>query len=405
MTIEVKRHSGGAREFFESAEIAFGEHFQPDDLPVLEPLFEADRALAAHDGDRMVGNAAIISFDLTVPGGTLPAAGVSAVGVQPTHRRRGILREMMRRQLEEVHERGEPLAVLWASEGSIYQRFGYGLATLGASIELERSRSAFRLPHEHAGSIRFVTREEAGKLFPPVYDRIQPSRVGFFTRSPAFWDSLFYDPERWRHGGGPAFHVVHELDGTVDGYARYRIHDDWEMTGSKSRLLVMELMAEHAAAHLDLWRFLFDVDLIATITGRFLAVDDPLLLAMAEPRRLRFTVGDALWLRVVDVAAALAGRSYVGSGRTVIEVSDDFCPWNDGIWTLEVEDGSAAAEKSDDAAELALDVTDLAAIYLGAFTVADLLRAGRGRELRTGSAARLDGLLRADRAPWCPAVF
>ena len=107
MTIEVKRHSGGAREFFESAEIAFGEHFQPDDLPVLEPLFEADRALAAHDGDRMVGNAAIISFDLTVPGGTLPAAGVSAVGVQPTHRRRGILRQMMRRQLEEVHERGE----------------------------------------------------------------------------------------------------------------------------------------------------------------------------------------------------------------------------------------------------------------------------------------------------------
>ena len=405
MTIEVKRHSGGAREFFESAEIAFGEHFQPDDLPVLEPLFEADRALAAHDGDRMVGNAAIISFDLTVPGGTLPAAGVSAVGVQPTHRRRGILRQMMRRQLEEVHERGEPLAILWASEGSIYQRFGYGLATLGASIELERSRSAFRLPREPTGSIRFVTREVAGKLFPPVHDRIQPSRVGFFTRSPAFWDSLLYDPERWRHGGGPAFHVVHELDGSIDGYARYRIHDDWEMTGSKSRLLVMELMAENAAAHLDLWRFLFDVDLIATIAGRFLAVDDPLLLAMAEPRRLRFTLGDALWLRVVDVAAALAGRSYIGSGRTVIEVSDDFCPWNDGVWALEVGNGSAAAEKSDDAAELALDVTDLAALYLGAFTVAELLRAGRGRELRTGSAARLDGLLRGDRAPWCPAVF
>jgi predicted acetyltransferase len=405
MTIEVKRHSGGAREFFESAEIAFGEHFQPDDLPILEPLFEADRALAARDGDRMVGNATIISFDLTVPGGTLPAAGVSAVGVQPTHRRRGILRHMMRRQLEEVHERGEPLAVLWASEGSIYQRFGYGLATLGASIELERSRSAFRLPHEPAGSIRFVTRDEAGTLFPPVYDRIQPSRVGFFTRSPAFWDALFYDPERWRHGAGPAFHVVHEIDGTIDGYARYRIHDDWEMTGSKSRLLVMELMAENAAAHLDLWRFLFDVDLIATITGRFLAVDDPLLLAMAEPRRLRFTVGDALWLRVVDVGGALAGRSYVGSGRTVIEVRDDFCPWNDGAWALEVGDGSAAAERTDDAADLSLDVTDLAALYLGAFTVAQLLEAGRGRELRAGSAAGLDALLRRDRAPWCPAVF
>jgi len=209
MTIEVKPHSGGAREFFQSAEIAFGEHFEADDLPVLEPLFEQDRALAAHDGDRMVGNATIISFDLTVPGGALAAAGVSAVGVQPTHRRRGILRQMMRRQLDDVHERGEPLAVLWASEGGIYQRFGYGLATLAAGIEIERSRTAYRLPHAPSGSIRFVTREEAGELFPSLYERLVPKRAGFFTRSPAFWSSLFYDPERWRHGGGPAFYVVH----------------------------------------------------------------------------------------------------------------------------------------------------------------------------------------------------
>jgi predicted acetyltransferase len=107
----------------------------------------------------------------------------------------------------------------------------------------------------------------------------------------------------------------------------------------------------------------------------------------------------------VDVAGALAGRSYVGSGRSVIEVHDDFCPWNDGVWALEVGDGSAAAERTDDPAELALDVTDLAALYLGAFTVAELLEAGRGRELRAGSAGRLDALLRRDRAPWCPAVF
>jgi predicted acetyltransferase len=405
MTIDVKRHSGGAREFFQSAEIAFGEQFELDDLPVLEPLFEADRALAAHDGDRIVGNATILSFDLTVAGGSLPAAGVSAVGVQPTHRRRGILRQMMRRQLDEIHERGEPLAVLWASEGSIYQRFGYGLATLGAGIEVERGRTAFRLPHAPSGPIRFVTREEAGELFPQVYDRVLPTRVGFFTRSAAFWNSLFYDPERWRRGAGPAFYVVHEADGAVDGYARYRIHGDWESSGSRSRLVVMELIAESPGAHLDLWRFLFDVDLIATVTGRFLAADDPLLLAVAEPRRLRFTVGDALWLRLVDVKEALIGRRYAGSGRVVIEVRDDFCQWNAGAWALEVADGSATAERTDDAAELALDVTDLAAVYLGAFTVAELLAASRGRELRAGGAPVLDGLLRSDVAPWCPAVF
>jgi len=405
MTIEVKPHSGGAREFFQSAEIAFGEHFEADDLPVLEPLFEQDRALAAHDGDRMVGNATIISFDLTVPGGALAAAGVSAVGVQPTHRRRGILRQMMRRQLDDVHERGEPLAVLWASEGGIYQRFGYGLATLAAGIEIERSRTAYRLPHAPSGSIRFVTREEAGELFPSLYERLVPKRAGFFTRSRAFWSSLFYDPERWRHGGGPAFYVVHEVDGMVDGYARYRIHDEWEPTGSKSRLVVMELMSENPAAHLDLWRFLFDVDLMATVVGRFLAVDDPLLLAVAEPRRLRFTVGDALWLRIVDVAAALVGRRYKGSGRLVIELHDEFCPWNAGTWAIEVEDGRATVQPSADPVDLELDVTDLAALYLGAFTVGQLLAAGRGRERIAGSGARLDGLLVSDRAPWCPAVF
>ncbi|MDQ2935125.1 MAG: GNAT family N-acetyltransferase [Chloroflexota bacterium] len=405
MTIEVKRHSGGARDFFQSAEIAFGEHFEPDDLPVFEPLFEADRALAAHDGKRMVGNATIISFELTVPGGTLPVAGVSAVGVQPTHRRRGILRQMMRRQLDEVHERGEPLAALWASEGSIYQRFGYGLATVMGSIDVERSRSAFRVPRTPSGRIRFVSRAEAGELFPPLYERMRTARVGFFERSPAFWDALFYDPERWRRGGGPAFFVVHEVDGAVDGYARYRIHDDWDLSGSKSRLVVMELMAENAAAHLDLWRFLFDVDLIATVVGQLLAVDDPLLLAMAEPRRLRFTIGDALWLRIVDVEGALGGRRYHGSGRVIIGLRDEFCPWNAGRWALDVGDGSAVVERTGEAAELDLDVTDLAAIYLGAFTVAQLLAAGRGRELGAGSAARLDGLLRSDRAPWCPAVF
>ncbi len=405
MAIEIKRHSGSAREFFQSAEVAFGEHFEPDDLPVFEPLFEADRAIAARDGDRMVGNATIITFDLTVPGGSLPAAGVSAVGVQPTHRRRGILREMMRRQLDEVHERSEPLAVLWASEGSIYQRFGYGLATLTASIEVERSRSGFRLPHTPTGQIRFVGREEAGKLFPSVYERLQAARPGFFTRSPAYWDTIFYDPERWRHGAGPVFYVVHEVDGAVDGYARYRIYDDWDMVGSKSRLVVMELMAENPAVHLDLWRFLFDVDLIATVAGRLMPVDDPLLLAMAEPRRLRFTVGDALWLRLVDVEAALAGRRYTGSGRVVIQLTDEFCAWNTGRWALDVRNGSATVERTDEPAQLALDVTDVAALYLGAFAVAQLLAAARGRELADGAAAQLDALLRSDRAPWCPSVF
>ena len=406
MEIDVGPYDGEARAFFEAGEVAFGERLRDEDLARWEPTFEPDRAIVARDGDRIVGTAGIFSFELTVPGGVLPAAGVTAVGVQPTHRRRGILRRMMRAQLDAIHDRGEPLAILWASEGQIYQRFGYGLSTLATRIGVERDRSAFRAPHTPAGTVRFVDVDEAKRLLPPIHDAMRPRRPGFFNRTPALWDAdMFNDPEHWRRGASAAWYVVHEVAGEPDGYARYRIREKWDDTGPNSTLIVTDLVAVNPAAHLDVWRFLLDIDLMGRIEAWNVASDDPIILAVAEPRRLGISLGDGLWLRVVDVASALAGRRYRSDGSVVLELADEFCPWNDGRWALRVEDGVPIVKPTAEPSDLACETTDLAAAYLGAFTFAQLEDAARVTELSPGGVARADALFRTDRAPWCPRVF
>jgi predicted acetyltransferase len=406
MEIDVRAFDGEPRTFFEAGELAFSERLRDEDAAAYESIFESDRAIAAYDGDRVVGTAGIFSFDFTITGGVVPAAGVTFVGVQPTHRRQGILRRMMLRQLADVHDRGESTAILWASEGSIYQRFGYGLATTLTRLSVERSRSAFRTPHVPAGTIRLVETDEAKRLVPPIYDALVPTRPGFFNRTTAFWDAEFFrDPEHWRHGAGAAYYAIHEVAGEPDGYARYRVRDKWDDSGPQSTVIVTEKMATTPAAHLDLWRFLLDIDLMAKLEAWNVAPDDPLILNALEPRRLGIALGDALWLRVVDVASALAQRRYAGDGRLVIEVADELCDWNDGRWSLAVEDGVPLVEPTTEAADLAMDVTDLAAAYLGGFSFVQLADAARVRELQPGALSRADGLFRTERPPWCPKVF
>jgi predicted acetyltransferase len=406
MAVDVRPFDTDQRAFYEAAELAFSEPPRDEDYESWERLFERDRAIAAYDGDRIVGTAGAFGYQLTVPGGVLPAAGVTIVGVQPTHRRQGILRRMMRLQLDGIHERGEPLAVLWASEGSIYQRFGYGLATLAAKVSIERARSGFRGPHVPAGATRFVDAGEAERLFPPIYEAIQPQRPGFFDRSTTYWREAFLrDPEHWRQGATAAFHVVHETAGSADGYARYRVRDRWDDSGPQSSVVVVEKLATNPAADLDLWRFLLDIDLMAKLEWWNLAIDDPILLSVLEPRRIGLAVGDGLWLRIVDVASALAGRRYAADGQLVIELADEFCAWNDGRWLLRVEDGVALVEPTTDAADITCDTADIAATYLGAFSFRQLADAARVREAAPGAITRADALFRTDRAPWCPKVF
>jgi predicted acetyltransferase len=394
------------RPWIESINTAFGEPIDEAQWQLDLKLLEPERVLGAYDGDAIVGGGAAFSFRMTVPGGArVPTAGVTNVGVIPTHRRRGILRNLMARQLADVRQNGEVLAALVASEGGIYQRFGYGLGILLGSIEIERDRAQFRLESAPVGTVRLVDKAEARRLLPAPYDALCGATPGFIERDPAWWDERLADIEYQRRGAGPAYHAIYERDGEVRGTVRYRVKNEWTGIAHNSTLIVNELIALDPVAEREIWRYLFGVDLIARVSYRWGPPSHPLLLMVAEPRRLQLRVSDAIWIRIVDVPAALSARTYAADGNLVLDVKDDFLPDAAGRWHLKVEGGAATVEPTTDPPDLSLDTTDLAAAYMGTFTFAELARAGRGEESTPGARARADALFRADVLPWCSTPF
>ena len=376
----------------------------PEDVPLerMTAVLEPERLHAAWEDGGAVGGAGAHSFELTVPGGRfVPAAGVTTVGVLPTHTRRGILRQLMRAQLDDVHERGEPVAYLWASEDVIYGRFGYGMASMTGEIDLPKERSAFRDGKSREGDFSLLSLDEALAVLPELYDRIRPQFPGTFSRSQEWWRAQRLADPPERRDGGAMVRALLTLDGRPAGYALYRHKPTWDAGAHTTTLTVIEAAGDSGRADRALWRYLLDVDWVARVRAYGLPTDHPLFLLLAEPRRLRFLLSDGLWVRLVDVGAALSARGYAADGTVVFEVRDHFCPWNDGPWKLE---GGVAARTEQDA-DLALDVTALGSIYLGGYTFAELARAGRIEELRAGALSRADGIFRADRQPWCPEIF
>ena len=398
------------RAFLAPLLVAFGEEMTEAEWDDWRQTMEAERVVAAFDGETPIGSAAAYTFRLTVPGGEVAAAGVTAVGVEPGHRRQGVLRSLMRQLLEDVRGRGEPTAILWASEGAIYQRFGYGLATLNGTIEVDRSKTAWARPWAPGGRMRLVDEKEALATFPSVYERMRVATPGALTRTEGWWQwGILRDAEHSRHGAGPKLRYLYEVDGGAEGYAIYRVKGDWDERGPKGQLMVAEAIALTPRAGRAVWGFLFGVDLVRTTRANHVPVPHPLLLEMADPRALGLTIGDGLWVRLVDLPAALAARRYGAAGELVLEVADAFCPWNGGRWRLTAtgEPGAAAAtvERTDAPADLVADVADLAAAYLGAFRVSDLARAGRVDGRTAGALQRADALFASDQAPWCGTMF
>jgi predicted acetyltransferase len=391
---------------FTEAFLAIGQYFGAEPKEERMQRFTTNlpfnRMFAARENGRTIGGAGSFPLTMSVPGGQVPCAGVTVVGVYPTHRRRGVLRAMMRAQLDDVRARGEPIAALWASEEPIYTRFGYGMASLQGEIELPRERGAYALPFEPESIPRIVDTDEAKTLLPPIHERWAAETPGAFVRSEAWWEfRVLGDPPEFRDGAGPKRFVVLERDGEAVAYAIYRHVPDWEAGASTATLRVNEAIAPEPRGLAEIWRYVLDVDWTATIKASFLPLDHPLFLLLAEPRRLRFRVGDGLWVRLVDVGAALSARSYAEDGALVIEVLDDFLPDNAGVWKLD----GGEARQTDEQPELVLNVRELGSAFLGGFTFAQLQRALRLDERVPGAVARADTIFRTDRAPWCPEIF
>jgi predicted acetyltransferase len=396
-------------ELLRTAEVAFGEDVSDELIERVAKVSDPARFVCAVDGDRFVGTGGVFSVKLSVPGGELPTAGVTWITVLPSHRRRGILRGMMRLMIDDCHARNEPLAMLWASEGAIYQRFGYGLATVGVHLEAETATARFAREWPAEGSCRLLRAGEGLDLVTPVYEAARAQRAGFLSRTPDWWVGQLPLADKDARGGEARRLVVYETDRGPEAYAVYKTKADWGSRGPNGTVNVEEAIASTERGTREIWRFLFNVDLMRTLKAWRLPVDHPLLLLAAEPRRLGMGLGDGLWLRIVDVKAALEGRAYGidwhAGGRVVLDLRDEYCPWNAGRWALEASDGRARVTATKAEPDLALDANDLGSLFLGGVGAVSLARAGRLVELRAGGLIAAEALFRTALQPWCPQEF
>ncbi|SEN24857.1 GNAT family N-acetyltransferase [Actinacidiphila rubida] len=394
--------------FYDRLERAFGGPPEPEEERRLSRLVtEPERLIAAWDGPELVGTAGAFSFRMTVPGGaSADVPGVTMVSVQPTHRRRGVLTAMMRRQLDDFRGRGEPFAVLTASEPAIYGRFGYGVASRQLRGRVDTTRTAFHLP-EGADRVRFrlVAPSEALEVCERIYAQLVPLRPGMLARMPGWEQEPVLDPPAGRDGAGPLLCVLAEVDGEVRGYARYATQSGWAPTGPDGTVRLRDVEALDAVTYAALWGYLSGIDLMSRIVFWSRPMDDALVQLASDIRRCELAFRDGLYLRLVDLPAALSARTYAAPVDVVLDVDDAFCPWNSGRWRLTGDSKGASCVRTTDPAELAVDVRELGAAYLGGPSLRSMASAGLVTELRAGALAEASAAFRSDAEPWLPHRF
>ncbi|WP_037670293.1 GNAT family N-acetyltransferase [Streptomyces griseus] len=365
---------------------------------------EKDRCiLAVTAGGRPVGTAATHSFELTLPGEMLvPAPGVTAVGVLPSHRRQGVLTAMMRHQLAELRARGEFLSVLLASEASIYGRFGYGPATYTARLTVPRHKAALAVPRARGaaqppatgsdnGSVEVLRRADCGEILEEVYDRYRRAQPGALSRPHRWWALRAGQPPI---SPAPRYVAVHrDADGVPDGYASYSIES--------GTLTVDETIAGDDAVFTALARFVLGHDLVSQVVFKHVPPGHPLRWQLADFRAGEVSGDmDWLWVRLLDVPRALTARGWFTDGELVLDVEDP-CFGEHGRYLLTVRDSKADCVPTDREPDLSLDVRDLGSIYLGGTAPSTLVRAGHIRAHRPDAVTLADALFRAERSPHC----
>ncbi|MFE1438984.1 GNAT family N-acetyltransferase [Streptomyces sp. NPDC058739] len=387
---------------------AFGGSEEPaEERELFNGLTEHSRSIGVWDGAECVGTAGAYSFLVTVPGGaSVPAAGITMVSVAATHRRRGLLTAMMRRQLDDIRSWGEPLAVLTASEPAIYGRYGYAAATRQLSAEIDTTQVRLSVPPGTDDvRVRYAAPADVLDACEAVYASLVPRRPGMLARRPG-WERLgLLDPQAHRDGASALQCVVAERRGEITGYARFRTKAEWIASGHNGVVTLADLAGEDPATEAALWRFLFGIDLMTRLVVRGRPLDEAWQYQVSDIRRCLPRLRDSLYVRLVDVGAALGARTYQAPVDVVFEVEDAFCPWNEGRWRLSGDPKGAVCERTADAADLTLSVRELGAVYLGGVSLAALAAAGRVRELREGALAEAATAFGSAVAPWLPHGF
>lgn len=373
---------------------------------------KADEVLADHvhpvaavvDGT-IVGGSAMISFEVTVPGPRpVAAGGVTATGVVATHRRRGLLRRMMQQMFDAALQRGESLAMLSASEGSIYGRFGFSPATLRTRWELERAQARFLPADPPAGALELADAATARRAWRVVHEVVRRSRVGELSAQPDQWDRLSDDAQGT---AGPLRYLVHRDEhGEVDGVASFRL--PWLPAVEDTGTLVVEgLQAATPEAYRAMWQLLLDFDLTRKVVGVGRPGDEPLRWMLQDHRAMRVTrQSDNLWMRLLDLPRALEARTYDVAGSIVLRIeSDPMCPDNEGTWRLDGGPDGASCARVQSSPQLTLDIQALGSLYLGGGSADLWARAGRIREHQPRAVGLLSRMFRTDPEPFNSFAF
>ncbi|HEY3558697.1 MAG TPA: GNAT family N-acetyltransferase [Kribbella sp.] len=366
-------------------------------------LFEPERALAATDGDEIIGTTKVLTRDLSVPGAVIDAAHVTGVGVRPTHRRRGVMSGLIGRQLREVPE---AIAVLWASEPTIYGRFGYAAAAWETNYEIDLHRVGPPNDRIRPGALGVLTVDEALKELPSVLRRLQEQRAGVSGRSELRWQKHLQDKQEDRNGRTARQILVHrDDDGTIDGYALWRGKMNWVAVGPANEVHVQELVALHPTAYRELWQHLLTMDLSAKLLYGHASMDEPLQQLVSTPTALDRRVGESLWVRVTDVPRALQQRRYTTAVDVVLDVTDGLIEANNGRFRLTADGSSVTCARTEDPADLSLSVTELAAAYLGDRPLAEFALTERVVEHTPGTLASTTAAFRWPLSPVSLEIF
>ena len=396
-------------EFLAAVLRGFHDDYVADRWLPMHKVFEPERSFGFQVDGRWISTCAAYSRRLTVPGGTVPVAAVTLVTVQPSYRRRGLLTEMMKHQLDDIRERGEePVALLWASESAIYGRFGYGQACPQVRLSGKTKTTGFRRDVDlGSGSVGEVERDEAIPIIKRLHQNLLPRRVGALDRKHAWWVVKWHDPEQWRHGSSAyrfALHYDHR--GQPGGYVAFRVKNDWSESGAE--VSVKELDADSAVARAALWRFVLDLDLVRRFVRRNAPLDDSVRYLVADLRSVKAEDQDGTYARLVDVPRALEARRYLRDLDVTIRVEDPLLTDNTGTIRLEASrDGASVTRvtRGRRRPDLAMNVLDLGAIYLGGTSLVALARAGLVTERTKGAAAATSAAFGSSQPPFCPDFF
>jgi predicted acetyltransferase len=392
-------------EFFAAVMRGFHDDYVAERWEPMRKVFEPERTFGFQVDGRWISTCGAYTRRLTVPGGSVPAAAVTVVTVQPSYRRKGLLTEMMKHQLYDIHRREEPVALLWASESAIYGRFGYGQASPQARLSGKTKTTAFRPDVDlGSGSVGEVERDQAIPMIKRLHQALLPERVGALDRNDDWWDVRWHDPEPLRRGATAFRFALHyDRRGRPDGYVAFRVKNNWDESGAE--VIIDELDAASGAARGALWRFVLDLDLVRTFTRHGAPLDEAVRYLVSDLHSIKAELQDGTYARLVDVPRALEARRYLTELEVTIRVEDPLLRQNSGTFQVAGDHDGASVTRGRSRPDLVMNVRDLGAIYLGGTSLAALVRAGLVTERTKGAAAAVGAAFAWSQPPFCPDFF